>query len=63
MLAQADVNRGVLDPLRQARIRDAIKGVIHNLSGRQEGVQHVALPSSWQQGKPGALHRRARTPG
>jgi predicted PurR-regulated permease PerM len=52
MLAQADVNRGALDPVRQARIRDAIKGVIHNLSGRKEGVQHVVLPSSWQQGKP-----------
>jgi len=52
MLAQADVNRGALDPMRQARIRDAIKGVIHNLSGRKEGVQDVVLPSSWQQGKP-----------
>jgi predicted PurR-regulated permease PerM len=52
MLAQADVNRGALDPLRQARIRDAIKGVILNLSGRKEGVQEVALPSSWQHGKP-----------
>jgi hypothetical protein len=52
MLAQADVNRGVLDSLRQARIRDAIKGVIFNLSGRKEGVQDVVLPPSWQQGKP-----------
>ncbi|HKD46660.1 MAG TPA: AI-2E family transporter [Rhizomicrobium sp.] len=52
MLAQADVNRGALDPMRQARIRDAIKGVILNLSGRKEGVQEVALPASWQHGRP-----------
>jgi len=52
MLAQADVNRGALDPLRQARIRDAIKGVIYNLGGRKEGVQDVGLPSNWQHGKP-----------
>ena len=36
MLAQTDVNRGVLDPLRQARIRDAIKGLIVNLSDRKD---------------------------
>ncbi len=63
MLAQADVNRGALDPLRQARIRDAIKGVILNLSGRKEGVQEVALPlilAAWQ---AGSLHRRTRAAG
>ncbi len=52
MLAQSDANRGALDALRQARIRDAIKGVIFNLSGRKEGVQEVVLPPSWQEGKP-----------
>ncbi len=36
MLAQSDVNRGVLDPLRQERIRDAIKGLIVNLADRKD---------------------------
>ena len=52
MLAQADVNRGVLDVTRQGRIRDAIKELIANLSGRKEGVKPVELPSSWLEGKP-----------
>ena len=52
MLAQADVNRGVLDVTRQDGIRDAIKELIANLSGRKEGVQPVELPSSWLEGKP-----------
>lgn len=52
MLAQADVNRDALDPLHQGHIRDAIKDLIGNLSGRKEGVQDVALPSSWQHGTP-----------
>jgi len=36
MLAQTDVDRGVLDPVRQERIRDAIKGLIVNLSDRKD---------------------------
>ena len=36
MLAQTDVDRGVLDPVRQQRIRDAIKGLIVNLSDRKD---------------------------
>ena len=49
MLAQNDVNRGVLDPLRQTRIRDAIKGLIVNLSDRQDGDAAAAdLPESWR---------------
>ena len=49
MLAQNDVNRGVLDPLRQARIRDAIKGLIVNLSDRREDdAFHAELPESWR---------------
>src|SRR6185503_14330128 len=51
MLAQADVNRGVLDPLRQARIRDAIKGLIANLSERRDPDAAKAmaeLPPSWR---------------
>ncbi|HEY0266891.1 MAG TPA: AI-2E family transporter, partial [Rhizomicrobium sp.] len=51
MLAQNDVNRGVLDPLRQTRIRDAIKGLIANLSDRKDedavGI-HAELPESWR---------------
>jgi hypothetical protein len=35
MLAQTDVNRGVLT-LRQSRIRDAIKGLIVNLADRED---------------------------
>jgi predicted PurR-regulated permease PerM len=49
MLAQSDVNRGVLDPLRQARIRDAIKGLIVNLADRkEEDTSHADLPESWR---------------
>jgi hypothetical protein len=49
MLAQHDVNRGVLDPLRQERIRDAIKGLIVNLSDRKdEHPPPVELPAGWR---------------
>ena len=51
MLAQADVNRGVLDPLRQTRIRDAIKGLIANLSDRKDPGAARALaelPPAWR---------------
>jgi len=51
VLAQADVNRGVLDPLRQARIRDAIKGLIANLSDRGDPNAAKALaelPPLWR---------------
>jgi predicted PurR-regulated permease PerM len=49
MLAQDDVNRGVLDLLRQARIRDAIKGLIVNLAGaKDEGPPPAELPAGWQ---------------
>ncbi len=52
MLAQTDVNRGVLDPLRQTRIRDAIKGLIENLSDRQDADTAKALanlPPDWKE--------------
>jgi predicted PurR-regulated permease PerM len=49
MLAQNDVNRGVLDPLRQSRIRDAIRGLIVNLSDRKdEDADSTDLPADWQ---------------
>ena len=51
MLAQADVNRGVLDPLRQSRIRDAIKGLIGNLADRKDRDAAGALaelPPAWR---------------
>jgi hypothetical protein len=52
MLAQTDVNRGVLDPLRQSRIRDAIKGLIVNLADREdEAALGADLPQSWRQAK------------
>jgi predicted PurR-regulated permease PerM len=52
MLAQTDVNRGVLDPLRQSRIRDAIKGLIVNLADREDQAALGAdLPQSWRQAK------------
>jgi predicted PurR-regulated permease PerM len=53
MLAQADVNRGVLDPSRQERIRAGIKGLIANLSGRKadEAVAAPHLPADWR-GQP-----------
>jgi predicted PurR-regulated permease PerM len=49
MLAQNDVNRGVLDPLRQSRIRDAIRGLIVNLSDRKDDdADGAELPAGWQ---------------
>jgi predicted PurR-regulated permease PerM len=51
MLAQADVNRGVLDPLRQIRIHDALKGLIVNLADRKDEDAASALaelPESWR---------------
>src|SRR5471032_961382 len=49
MLAQSDVNRGVLDPLRQGRIRDAIKGLIANLAHRKdEDAVSADLPETWR---------------
>jgi predicted PurR-regulated permease PerM len=49
MLAQNDVNRGVLDPLRQTRIRDAIKGLIVNLSDKKDEDAVLAdLPENWR---------------
>ncbi len=49
MLAQSDVNRGVLDPLRQSRIRDAIKGLVANLAERKdEGARGADLPENWR---------------
>jgi predicted PurR-regulated permease PerM len=50
MLAQNDVNRGVLDPLRQTRIRDAIKGLIVNLADRkdEDAAAGADLPESWR---------------
>ena len=50
MLAQNDVNRGVLDPLRQTRIRDAIKGLVANLADREdEAALGSDLPQSWRE--------------
>jgi predicted PurR-regulated permease PerM len=51
MLAQNDVNRGVLDPLRQTRIHDALKGLIVNLADRKDEDAAGALaelPESWR---------------
>jgi len=49
MLAQTDVNRGVLDPRRQNRIRDAIKGLIVNLSHlKDEDPPPAELPPAWR---------------
>ena len=50
MLAQYDVNRGVLDQLHQERIRDAIKGLIANLGERKDKSITNALtdfPAAW----------------
>jgi predicted PurR-regulated permease PerM len=50
-LAQNDVNRGVLDTVRQARVRDAMKGLINNLSGRNDEAAATAaetLPAHWR---------------
>ena len=54
MLAQNDVNRGVLDPLRQNRIRDAIKGLIVNLAERRDDDASAAadLPDTWRDSEP-----------
>ena len=50
MLAQTDVNRGVLDPLRQTRIRDAIKGLIENLSDhRDASAAKMDMPAGWRE--------------
>jgi hypothetical protein len=51
MLAQADVNRGVLDPLRQSRICEAIKGLILNLADRKddEAAGNESLPLNWRE--------------
>ncbi len=53
LLAQADVNRGVLDPLRQARIRDTMKRLIAGLGGRQrdDDPSLSDLPAAWH-GQP-----------
>jgi len=50
MLAQADVNRGVLDPLRQTRICEAIKGLILNLSDRRDddAAANDPAPPGWR---------------
>ncbi len=51
MLAQSDVNRGVLDPVRQTRIRDSIKGLIENLTSRGDPGAAKALaelPEDWR---------------
>jgi predicted PurR-regulated permease PerM len=50
MLAQADVNRGVLDERRQARIRDAIKGLVSHLAlhGDREEPPMPPPPESWR---------------
>jgi predicted PurR-regulated permease PerM len=53
MLAQDDVNRGVLDTLRQTRIRDAIKGLIVNLAERRDEDATVHdLPDTWRDAEP-----------
>ncbi|HEU0162331.1 MAG TPA: AI-2E family transporter [Rhizomicrobium sp.] len=44
MLAQTDVNRGVLVPQRQEHIRDAIKGLIVNLAHHTDEDAAAALP-------------------
>ncbi|MES2254607.1 MAG: AI-2E family transporter [Pseudomonadota bacterium] len=54
MLAQADVNRGVLDASRQVRIRDAIQGIIANLADHKNdgSIKRVELPLAWRETKP-----------
>ena len=53
MLAQADVNRGVLDERRQAHIRDAIRALVDNLAahGDNEEPPMPPPPESWR-GRP-----------
>jgi predicted PurR-regulated permease PerM len=48
MLAQSDVDRGVLDPMRQERIHDAIKGLIVNLSDRKDDHAGSDLAPDWR---------------
>jgi predicted PurR-regulated permease PerM len=48
MLAQADVDRGELDPARQERIHDAIKGLIVNLSDRKDDDAGADLMHDWR---------------
>jgi hypothetical protein len=50
MLAQADVNRGVLDDARQARIRDAIRGLVQNLADHKDDGEPPMPPPppSWR---------------
>ena len=63
MLAQHDVNRGVLDPLRQERIRDAIKGLVINLSDRKdEHPPHGGIAGRLARAS-GAVRRRPRAAG
>ena len=51
MLAQIDVDRGALDSMRQERIRDAIKGLIVNLSDRKD-EDAVTEPAHHWHGAP-----------
>ena len=48
MLAQTDVDRGVLDHVRQERIHDAIKGLIVNLSHRKDDQAGSDLSHAWR---------------
>lgn len=50
MLAQADANRGALDPLHQGRIREAVKGVIASLadSDDPDAAGLPGLPPAWK---------------
>ncbi len=52
MLAQADVNRGVLDERRQARIRDAIKGLVDNLATHDDDENPGPPPPESWRGRP-----------
>jgi predicted PurR-regulated permease PerM len=49
MLAQADVNRGVLDEQRQEHIRDAVKGLVDSLSSHKREDQDLPPPpENWR---------------
>ena len=48
MLAQTDVDRGVLDHARQERIHDAIKCLIVNLSHRKDSQAGSDLTHAWR---------------
>jgi hypothetical protein len=52
MLAQADVNRGVLDERRQARIRDAIRGLVDNLASHADADNPGWTPPESWLGRP-----------